>query len=107
MSMLEIRRALYRLGSEAFADRVKIAWAGDERTATAPQWRALLMHAEVYKRPVLPLTGDEVIAAGVPPGPKVGAALREVEAWWIEADFPDDKLSIVERLKAVAQGLAG
>lgn len=107
MSMLEIRRALYRLGAEAFADRVKIAWAGDERTATAPQWRALLMHAEIYRRPTLALTGDEVIAAGVPPGPKVGAALREVEAWWIEADFPEDKLSIVERLKAVAQGLAG
>ena len=106
MSMLEIRRALYRLGAEAFADRVKIAWAGDERTATAPQWRALVMHAEIYRRPTLALTGDEVIAAGVPPGPKVGAALREVEAWWIEADFPDDKLSIVERLKAVAQGMA-
>jgi poly(A) polymerase len=32
--------------------------------------------------------------------------LREVERWWIDADFPDDKLSIVERLKAVAQALA-
>jgi poly(A) polymerase len=46
------------------------------------------------------------MAAGVPAGPKVGAALREVEAWWIDSDFPDDKLAIVERLKAVAQGLA-
>jgi poly(A) polymerase len=32
--------------------------------------------------------------------------MREVEDWWIDADFPDDKLSIIERLKAVAQGLS-
>jgi poly(A) polymerase len=42
----------------------------------------------------------------VPAGPKVGVVMREVEAWWIDADFPDDKLSIIERLKAVAQGMA-
>ena len=46
------------------------------------------------------------LAAGVPAGPKVGVVMREVEAWWIDADFPDDKLSIIERLKAVAQGLS-
>ena len=32
--------------------------------------------------------------------------LREVEDWWIDHDFTDDKLSLVEQLKAVAQGLA-
>jgi len=47
-----------------------------------------------------------VIAAGIAPGPLLGEVMREVEAWWIDADFPDDKLSIAERLKAVVQGLA-
>jgi poly(A) polymerase len=32
--------------------------------------------------------------------------MREVEDWWIDQDFLDDKLSVVERLKAVAQGMA-
>ena len=41
-----------------------------------------------------------------PAGPKVGLIMREVEDWWIDADFPDDKLSVIERLKAVAQGLS-
>jgi poly(A) polymerase len=31
--------------------------------------------------------------------------MREVEDWWIDADFIDDPLSIAERLKAVVQGL--
>jgi tRNA nucleotidyltransferase/poly(A) polymerase len=56
-------------------------------------------------RPVFPLSGDEVRAAGVPQGPLVGKVMREVEAWWVDNDFTDDKLSLIERLKAVAQGM--
>jgi poly(A) polymerase len=106
MSPREARRALYWLGKKAFEDRAKLAWAADEKMSTAPQWRALLALAEAWRRPKFPLSGEEVMAAGVPSGPKVGLVLREVERWWIDADFPDDKLSIVERLKAVAQALA-
>ena len=32
--------------------------------------------------------------------------MRDVEDWLIDADFPDDKLSVIERLKAVAQGMS-
>lgn len=105
MSMREVRRGLYLLGAQTFVDRARLAWAEDTGARAGPQWRALLALAGGWVRPHLDLTGDEVVAAGVPPGPKVGAVMREVEAWWIDADFPDDKLSIVERLKAVAQGL--
>src|SRR5262245_33236992 len=105
MSLREMRRAMYKLGNAAFRDRVMLAWAG-AGGEKAHQWRALLAHAQMWKPPRLPLTGDEIMAAGVPPGPKVGEVMREVEAWWIDADFPDDKLSIIERLKAVAQGMA-
>ena len=31
--------------------------------------------------------------------------MREVEDWWIDNDFIDDKLSVIEKLKAVAQGM--
>jgi poly(A) polymerase len=105
MSLREMRRAIYKLGNEAFRDRIMLAWAaagGDK----SQQWRALVAHAQMWKPPRLPLSGDDVMAAGVPAGPKVGEVLREVEAWWIDADFPDDKLSVIERLKAVAQGMA-
>jgi poly(A) polymerase len=46
------------------------------------------------------------MAAGVPEGPLIGQVRREVEDWWIDLDFTDDKLAVLERLKAVAQGLA-
>ena len=41
--------------------------------------------------------------AGVPEGPEIGRVWREVEEWWIDADFTDDEFSIIERLKAVVQ----
>jgi poly(A) polymerase len=105
MSLREMRRAIYRIGNEAFRDRVMLAWAASGNDK-AQAWRALVAHAQMWTPPKLPLTGDEVMAAGVSAGPKVGLVMREVEDWWIDADFPDDKLSVIERLKAVAQGMS-
>ena len=106
LSPKEARQRIYHLGGRAFADRVKLAWAGAAKGSSAPQWRALLALAQTWTRPDFPLSGEEVMAAGVPKGPLVGQVMREVEDWWVDSDFIDDKLSIVERLKAVAQGLA-
>ncbi len=36
------------------------------------------------KRPVFPLEGRDVVALGVPPGPSVGALLRDVRQWWMD-----------------------
>ena len=106
MSPREIRREVYRSGVAAFRDRAKLAWAASPRTATTMQWRGMIALAEGWSPPVLPLTGQEIINAGVPKGPLVGQVMREVEDWWIDHDFLDDKLSVIEKLKAVAQGLA-
>ena len=102
----ETRRLVYRLGASAFCDRVTLAWAASNRPAATPQWRALLPTAQGWTPPSFPLTGEEVMAAGVPQGPLVGEVMREVETWWVENDFPNDKLALIERLKAVAQGMA-
>jgi len=105
MSPREARRLVYRLGADVVCDRATLAWAGSARQAAASQWRALLPLARSWAPPKLPLTGEEVMAAGVPKGPLVGEVMREVEAWWVDNDFPSDKLALIERLKAVAQGM--
>jgi poly(A) polymerase len=106
MSPREMRRAIYRLGAETFKDRIKLAWAASERTATYVQWRMLYAYADAWTPPPFPLDGAEIMAAGVPEGPLIGQVRREVEDWWIDLDFTDDKMAVLERLKAVAQGLA-
>jgi poly(A) polymerase len=105
MSPREIRREVYRVGQSVFRDRAKLAWAASPRTATTMQWRGMIALAEGWTAPELPLSGDDILNAGVPKGPLVGEVRREVEAWWIDNDFIDDKLSVIEKLKAVAQGM--
>lgn len=105
LSPREIRRMVYRLGPLTFRDRAKLAWARAQRSAATPQWRGMIALGEGWTPPAFPLSGEDVIAAGAPKGPMVGQVLREVEDWWIDHDFIDDKLSTVEKLKSVVQGM--
>ena len=106
LSIREVRKLLYRLGPDLFRDRVFLRWAEDPKLSNAIQWRAMLALADAWERPVFPLTGRDVMNAGVPEGPLVGQILGEVEDWWVDADFTDDEFSIAERLKAVVQATA-
>ncbi|MGD0190510.1 MAG: CCA tRNA nucleotidyltransferase [Rhizomicrobium sp.] len=106
LSMREVHRHLYRLDRQRFRDRVILAWAADPKTSNAVSWRALLEIADSWQRPQFPLTGRDVMAAGVSEGPLVGRILTEVEEWWVDSDFTEDEFSLAERLKAVVQAMA-
>ena len=106
LSIREVRKLLYRIGVPRFKDRVFLRWAEDPKESNAIQWRALLALADAWQRPVFPLTGSNVMTAGVAEGPLVGRILAEVEDWWIDSDFTDDEFSLAERLKAVVQATA-
>ncbi|MDE2495144.1 MAG: CCA tRNA nucleotidyltransferase [Alphaproteobacteria bacterium] len=103
LSIREVRKLLYRLGMQPFKDRLFLNWADDPKAGM--QWRALLAMADAWTRPVFPLTGRDVMRAGVPEGPLVGRVLGEVEEWWVDSDFTDDEFSLAERLKAVVQAV--
>jgi len=103
LSVREVRKALYWMGPDLFKDRVLLGWAVDPKLNNGVQWRTLLAMADSWTKPDFPLTGHQVKAANVPAGPEVGRVMAEVEEWWVESDFIDDELSIIERLKAVVQ----
>lgn len=103
LSIPEVQRTLYRYGPRRFKDWARLKWAEDAKTSNVYQWRALLALADSWVRPVFPLKGPDVMAAGVPQGPLVGKVLAEVEDWWVENGFTDDAFSLAERLKAVVQ----
>ncbi|MHB8284580.1 MAG: CCA tRNA nucleotidyltransferase [Caulobacteraceae bacterium] len=95
------RAAIYRLTAAVFADRVKLAWAAGPSHGSA--WAALLKLAEGWTPPPLPVTGEQIKAAGVPEGPAVGRIRREIEAWWIAHDFApteEDAAQVLQRLAA-------
>jgi poly(A) polymerase len=99
----QVKNLLYRNGAAVFKDKVRLAWAAAAPGANAIAWRMLLAVANAWKKPRFPLTGRDVLQAGVPEGPGVGKILDEVEAWWIENDFPEDESVLAERLKAILQ----
>jgi poly(A) polymerase len=106
LSIREVRKLLYRIGIARFKDRTFLRWAEDSKASNFVQWRALLAMADAWERPAFPLTGRDVMQAGVPEGPLVGRILSEVEEWWIDSDFTNDEFSLAERLKAVVQATA-
>jgi poly(A) polymerase len=103
LSDRDARRLLYRLGQQQFRDRLRLRWAENPETSNAVRWLGLLAIADAWQRPVFPLSGRDVIEAGIARGPLVGRILSELEEWWIDSDFTEDALSLAERLKAMVQ----
>ena len=96
-----LRRALHSVGHQKFQDDVWLRWAENPED-TNPGWLRVLNFPGTWTPPPLPITGEDVIAAGIEKGPAVGAALATVEAWWIWEDFQPDRAACLKKLKEVA-----
>ena len=92
---------LYRWGEETFGDALAIAWADCRaRGGEEAGFRAGGQALAAWRRPVFPIGGADVLAAGAGPGPSVGRLLREVETWWISQGFAPDREACLARLAA-------
>lgn len=106
------RRALADCGPEIWRDRVLLAWAEYRHAFGAggplpgsrgsAAWEALLRLPETAPVPPFPLSGADVVALGVAPGPRVGELLRALAAEWRAEDFAPDRAALLDRLKARA-----
>jgi len=96
-----VRRDCYRHGPEMLIDRVLLHAAAAGGTPDNDAILRILDEAEDWEPKSLPVNGDDVLALGVPHGSGVGAALREVEDWWVDADFVPDRAAALARLKEV------
>jgi poly(A) polymerase len=97
---LAIKAALYRLGQSRFCDRLLIAWARSGATPGDAAWRAHLALPDRWQPPSFPLRGEDLIAAGIERGPKLGALLRQLEEAWISSDFTLDRAGLLALLPA-------
>ncbi|MGA6113496.1 MULTISPECIES: CCA tRNA nucleotidyltransferase [Agrobacterium] len=100
-------RLLYRQGVEGVKTRLKLALAaaradvsaGDTAMQKVARLSTLLARAEKFHRPGFPLSGVDVMAAGVEAGPKVGEVLKSLEEKWIDVNFSLDRAALTARLK--------
>lgn len=96
LSAKDARALLYRIGAARFRDKVLLEWA--RGSGNPIQWRMLMTMSETWQRPRFPLTGRDVMQAGVTEGPDVGRLLAQVEDWWIGTDFAADEGALRDRL---------
>ena len=100
------RRMLYRSGKGGVIVRLKLQLSivrakAEGDTALMPEvarLSALLREAESWSRPVFPLSGADVLAKGVSPGPRVGELLSRLEEEWVASDFIAEKPALLARL---------
>jgi poly(A) polymerase len=106
-SASERARDLHRLGAERYADLVRLA-AADVAGAPPAALAEALAAAATWEPKRLPVGGADILALGVPAGPRVGAVLAALEAWWVAHDFaPDRAACLAEARRLVAErGLA-
>jgi poly(A) polymerase len=97
----ERRVVLYHLGQEAWRDTVRLAWAQSKDPLVSRKWKDLLAFADEWPIPRFPLTGKDLLARGLKPGPAVGRALERLEDWWIASDFAADKASLLSKLESL------
>jgi poly(A) polymerase len=82
------KRDLYRLGRDGYVDLLRLS-------ATTPE--ALQASLRLPRIGTMPVTGDDLIERGVPPGPELGELLIQIEDWWLDHDMqPDRALCLAE-----------
>jgi poly(A) polymerase len=107
-----LRRALADAPREALLDRAWLAQAqgraggqaGGQVGGKAGDWDGLRARLAAMPAPVFPLGGADVVAAGVPAGPAVGAALAAVRAWWLAGGCVADRAAALVRLREHLSG---
>ena len=94
------RRALYRLGRERYRD-LALLLAATGRLAPDQLARRLGL-AAAWQKPEFPLTGADVAALGIAPGPRTGRLLGAVRRWWEDGDFAAGRSACLARLREIA-----
>jgi poly(A) polymerase/tRNA nucleotidyltransferase (CCA-adding enzyme) len=93
---------LRRLLAEQTGDQlVMLAWLAEARGRPG-DWPGFRSRAAGRPRLLLPVQGRDVLALGVPPGPRVGRLLAAVRVWWKERGCRADHAECLERLRELA-----
>ena len=93
------RRAFHDLGVDPRLDLLRLAAAlrGDGPAEVEAAERL----AAAWTDPPFPLSGDDLLARGIAPGPELGNLLAAVRGWWADEDFAPDRPTCLARLDAL------
>lgn len=91
-----VRAVLYRSGRVAAAQALMIELVQDRvMNGFAPKALSIIQSWDI---PDCPVSGADLIKAGLSPGPELGVVLDRLEQCWIESDFTLDAKALLARL---------
>ena len=93
-----LRRLLADTPADVLVDRTWLS-GGD-----GAEWDLLRDRLRSLPVPVFPIEGRDVVALGVPPGPRVGELLRAVRAWWLAGGCAADARACRDEARRLVQG---
>jgi poly(A) polymerase len=93
---LAVNEAAYRYPA-ALADAVDVAAALAGWTEAGKS--AVVERLEEIDVPRFPISGGDLIGAGLRPGPALGAELERLERRWIDSDFRLDRAALLSELR--------
>jgi len=94
-------KAVYLAGKEVVIDRARIRAAGQTDAILSTRWMSLADLAMGWTPPEFPLTGKDMKAAGVEPGPQMGKCLEALKALWVRSGFTADRDKLLMALKLI------
>ncbi|HSO48259.1 MAG TPA: CCA tRNA nucleotidyltransferase, partial [Rhizobiaceae bacterium] len=98
----ELDKLLYRGDRMAILDRLRLERArlqespGEKDETERQERETMIGAAENFQPPIFPVTGKDLIAAGITPGPQMGKRLASLEDQWIESGFKLGKAQLLE-----------
>jgi tRNA nucleotidyltransferase/poly(A) polymerase len=103
-----LRALLFNTGREAARDALGLAQAESGAPPADAAFAAADRFLAEAPEPKVPFGGADLIARGVPAGPRIGETLRAFQALWTRAGFPDEPEALARLLdEAMAESARG
>ncbi|NNC36344.1 MAG: CCA tRNA nucleotidyltransferase [Hyphomonadaceae bacterium] len=101
LSDKDLKIEIFKAGRQVAMDRSVLRAAGADDPIIKKQWLAVFDTAREWDWPEFPLSGKDLIEAGVPKGTSMGKALAALEALWIRSGFTADKTRLIAALALI------
>lgn len=99
MTERDMLAAIYTAGQRRAMDRCLIRAAGEPDALLSARWMTLVNLASGWTPPEFPITGQDLIDAGITPGLAMGKRMSALKALWVKSGFTATKPKLLMALK--------